>query len=99
MFKQKMTFGRAAKCNFTFLGEEHGIASIIGNVSSTHFTIHNSVEGVYLEDHSTHGTFVNGTRVTVAPNGKKQVLLQSRDKISVVMDNGPGKKDSLFVVK
>jgi predicted component of type VI protein secretion system len=99
MFSHEMTFGRSSKCNFTYLGEEHGISSFIGSISSKHFTIHNCVENVYLEDHSTLGTFVNGTRVTVAPNGKKQVLLQSGDRISVVMDNGPGKKFSLFFSK
>ena len=96
LFDHEMSFGRSSKCNFTYLGEEHGIKSFIDLISNKHFTLHNCVENVFLEDQSTHGTYINGKRVAITPNGKKQMLLQSGDKISVVTDSGPGKNICIF---
>jgi pSer/pThr/pTyr-binding forkhead associated (FHA) protein len=87
-----MTFGRSSKCDYTYLGEEQGIKSFIDLISNKQFSLHYCVENVYLEDLSSNGTYVNGTLVASTPNGKKQMLLQSGDKISVVTDRGPGKK-------
>jgi pSer/pThr/pTyr-binding forkhead associated (FHA) protein len=91
-----MTFGRSSKCDFIYHREEYGIGSYIDLISNTHFTLHKCVDNVFLEDQSTHGTYVNGTRVAVTPNGQKQMLLQSGDKISVVTDKGPGKNRCNF---
>jgi len=87
-------FGRnPMTCDFTYKGKEHQIAKeVYGQISNHHFSIHQYDRSAYLEDTSLHGTFVNGNLVGSAePNGKRQVLLETGDKISVVNADGPCK--------
>lgn len=93
MSKDKFSFGRKSKCDFTFLEVDHQIRKeLYFQISYHHFTIHRCLDSVFLEDHSSNGTYVNGARVVSdGPNGKRQVLLQNEDKISVAHPKGPSK--------
>jgi predicted component of type VI protein secretion system len=73
----EMTFGRNSDCDLIYQGNAQGISE------NKHFTVYNCTEYVYLVDYSTHGTFVNGIQVSIAPNGKKQVQLKKADRIHV----------------
>ena len=100
MTKDKFSYGRSPKCDFTFCGNEHQIREEIHmQISSRHFTIYKDKDIVYLEDLSTNGTYVNGVRVggdkpVKDKDMKRQVLLQSEDKITVAIPSGPSTCDT-----
>lgn len=92
LLEEVSTFGRSTTGYFEYKKAEHKIdESVFGQISNKHFSILKNDLIAYLVDHSRHGTFVNGVRVTEAPNGKCQILLKGCDKISVVSPNGPCK--------
>lgn len=95
-------FGRnTITCDFAFKQKEHLIhKESYGQISNHHFTIHKYDNSAYIEDHSKHGTFVNGMLVSSAvPNGERQLLLESEDKISAVSADGPCKCIILLLLR
>jgi pSer/pThr/pTyr-binding forkhead associated (FHA) protein len=102
MIKDKFSFGRSTKCDFTFHEVKHQISQeVYMQISHRHFTIYKDKDIVYLEDHSSNGTYVNGARVGGDKPGKeikRQVLLQSEDKITVANPSGPSVFDASYII-
>jgi FHA domain len=88
-------FGKSEKCNFVFELDAHQLhkPAVFSKISNRHFSIFKSAGMVYIEDHSINGTFVNGIRVGGDDpiDHKRQMLLMSGDKITIVKASGPRK--------
>jgi FHA domain len=87
----------ARDCDFTFAVPDFHLETVIANISDKHFTLHYVEEDdgdnfAYVVDHSTHGTFLNGELIDIALNGRRQLMIQQDDIISVVTETGPGMK-------
>lgn len=91
--EDKFTFGRNNARDLMMKGAEHNIEKVFAFISSKHFTIRkyhkDDGEFSYIVDNSTNGTCVNGKRMEPAPNGKRPLLLNNGDRISLCSADGP----------